>query len=904
MKKALLILLTINLVFSLILPVKAQLKVVNVQKEESLIQQILRLLLILLTQKFGIQIPETPTQPLTTPKTQLKPETPKSSTKEELQQLSETPACDYQHFYDLVIYDGSEAGVAAAIQARRTNSNIRVAIIEDTDWIGGQLSSQAVTTYDLIPAINQYSYGLTHELTEKIAQYYSSRGWSTQFVYSPEPRIGKMMIENLIDTVGGIDIYYRHQLINAEHTANHIEKIITKDSDNKYHCFSGNIFLEASGWGDLLLALPNSYQTPIGEPNPVQGNGEPDPENAGCLQKFTYTMMIKKYPNQVPSDISLVDQPKPETLEVPFNYIDPLRTHQDNLNHSWQAANRNFFNAFIDLFTGGYRTTPCTTSNCPSEPYPRAYLNETNHTPLAKAAKTGVNMGQEDYPLKETDILDKNKRKETICRAKLKTIQLLWWINNRVPEKWQSASTPDFPKKWGVEKEEGFNTAYNFSPANFCDYQLINPGVEPIINQIQHYMPQEPYLREGPRLEGLDILTFEDVGGYSIFRSENETRILKAKFDDQIAFADTFDFHGCVSPKVISNTPYADTHYFGIPAKSLVSSRYDNLLAAGLNISVDRVINAATRLTAYSIFTGEASGVLAAVALELNKKPDVIVNNKALLRYYQSKLIDAGVAPYYFPDVKIQQTNSEQDFFRYIQKSAAYKFFFGYTNGNFGPNDNMLRAQIASAITRLFKELGYDTSVQECDPNNLTFVDVPCEANYWDEVEFVYQNGITAGCAENLYCPNSNLTRAQAAIMFDRVIHKIASNRDATENVYQFNDINQDYVLHAINTMIKNGAPLNLIECGANMFCPNQPASRKFVAMLSVITYGNTLLTFYDSTSSTSTDVHLPPNSKPICLMVLTPARNIYTKECRVFPNSCLPKDWAYDKNCGTKIYL
>lgn len=40
------------------------------------------------------------------------------------------------------------------------------------------------------------------------------------------------------------------------------------------------------------------------------------------------------------------------------------------------------------------------------------------------------------------------------------------------------------------------------------------------------------------------------------------------------------------------------------------------------------------------------------------------------------------------------------------------------------------------------------------------------------------------------------------------------------------------------------------------------------------------------------------PSPKSICAQVLTPARNLQTNECRVFPNSCIPKGWIRTPSC------
>jgi NADPH-dependent 2,4-dienoyl-CoA reductase/sulfur reductase-like enzyme len=48
--------------------------------------------------------------------------------------------------YDVVVVGAGTGGVAASIQAAR--QGVHVALLEETDWIGGQMSAAAVSTMD------------------------------------------------------------------------------------------------------------------------------------------------------------------------------------------------------------------------------------------------------------------------------------------------------------------------------------------------------------------------------------------------------------------------------------------------------------------------------------------------------------------------------------------------------------------------------------------------------------------------------------------------------------------------------------------------------------------------------------------------------------------------------------
>ncbi len=51
------------------------------------------------------------------------------------------------HHYDVVVVGASFGGVAAALAAA-ADPNVNVALLEATDWIGGQATSQGVSRWD------------------------------------------------------------------------------------------------------------------------------------------------------------------------------------------------------------------------------------------------------------------------------------------------------------------------------------------------------------------------------------------------------------------------------------------------------------------------------------------------------------------------------------------------------------------------------------------------------------------------------------------------------------------------------------------------------------------------------------------------------------------------------------
>ncbi len=63
----------------------------------------------------------------------------------------------------------------------------------------------------------------------------------------------------------------------------------------------------------------------------------------------------------------------------------------------------------------------------------------------------------------------------------------------------------------------------------------------------------------------------------------------------------------------------------------------------------------------------------------------------------------------------------------------------------------------------------YDGDAAPAPSLDFPFLDVPAGKNYRESVEFCYENGITAGTDETHFSPNQPLTRAQGAVMIERL---------------------------------------------------------------------------------------------------------------------------------------
>ena len=103
----------------------------------------------------------------------------------------------------------------------------------------------------------------------------------------------------------------------------------------------------------------------------------------------------------------------------------------------------------------------------------------------------------------------------------------------------------------------------------------------------------------------------------------------------------------------------------------------------------------------------------------------------------------------------------------YISTAVALGITSGYGDGDFGPNDNITREQIA---LMLGTAAGYD----EASQSDLGFKDSG-EISSWakDAVSFTSNQGIFSGYEDGSFRPKKNATRAEACTLLLRFYEKM-----------------------------------------------------------------------------------------------------------------------------------
>jgi hypothetical protein len=624
--------------------------------------------------------------------------------------------------YDVVIAGAGTGGVSAAIEAARLGSS--VALLEESDWIGGQMAAAGVSTMDegVGPESTPPS-GLYAEFLVRVRDFYRAHGKSIDTCYWNmqshcfAPSIARQILNEMIADVnsgkghsihGHIDLYLQDRVVRVLSTTETVTGVVTSQNQT----FHSTVLIDATEYGDVLPLTPARYRSAhtIGK----------DQENS-CVQAITWTAIIKKYPQGVPADLQMRTPPP--------GYDTWVEKFRRSMRSNGNPINRDLPVNFA--IYAGYRGLPDLSN-------PQDYTG-VDHRETTRTAMNWFN----DFDV-STAIFYHEQRKPLNCQAKLKTLANLYYIQHEMGE-----------TLWSVANDEGYDTAYN--KENAC------AEIPAEYKALESNLPQIPYVRESNRLVGEYTLTAGDIR-----REGNWMKSIKG-FSDAIAvgnYAD--DLHGCNSSPSLYETdlehisdlpPGFRFGAFQVPLRGLIPEQVDGLLGAEKNISQSRLANGATRLQPIAMLTGQAAGALAALSVESH-----VPARKVSAQKVQIALLQAGdiLARENMPDVSVG-TKAWQA----AQFAVVHDWIQVEGKNGFQPDQQLTRIEGARILVNYSRKATGNSSVVNTggfDPAPETleqaYTDVPLYDPIFNVVAALRAAGAAPVCrsAPAEFCPNYSLT--------------------------------------------------------------------------------------------------------------------------------------------------
>lgn len=507
---------------------------------------------------------------------------------------------------DVLVVGGGMGGIPAALAV--AGLGYTVILSEETDWLGGEVSSQGVP-----PDEHQYietvggtaSYiKFRHRLRSYYRRNYPLNADSREdpqlnpgmgFVSGLclEPRVANDVLYEMLSPhlgSGRIRLLMRHRPVGASTKEDTLESVCLQSADSgaKVHV-SFKWVLDATDLGDLLELAEVEHVTgaesreDTGELHALDG-----PANPLDQQAVTWVFAL----DWSPGSENVI--PRPEAY-------DKWKSDKPEF---WPGPRFGWRDIELVSMTERYRPL---FAGPMSEPvladwwhYRRAIYTEHFAPGSFPSDVTLMNVPQMDYWELPLVGVDHAARERALQGAKELSLSFLYWMQTEAPRHDGGEGYPELRLR-----DDLFGT--------------------------EHGLAKQVYVREGRRIVPIFRITESHIG----VEARGEARGAERFFDSVGIGSYRIDLHPSTAPRSYVNLT---SHPFEIPLGALLPVRVKNLIAAGKAIGTTHITNGAYRFQPIEWNVGESAGVLAVFCLTRNIQPEQVRNEEKLLAEYQNIL--------------------------------------------------------------------------------------------------------------------------------------------------------------------------------------------------------------------------------------------------------------------------
>jgi hypothetical protein len=515
---------------------------------------------------------------------------------------------------ECLVVGGSLGGVAAALAL--SERGYTVCLTEETDWLGGQATSQGVSALDEFWVVEQFgttaSYARFRQLirnhylhnttlSEKgksMTHFNPGNAWVSKLCY--EPKVGVQAIEQMlqpyIDT-GRLQIFYQYRpvaVITQDGTISQVEveSVNRTASQAQRLRFTAAMVLDATDLGDLLPLAGIDYVSGTqGVADTGEAHAYPGPSQPDWVQSFTYPFAVEYCPGENHTI------PKPPGYE----YFRDTQTYTFNLYYARTGCKR-------------FMMFPANDEAKEFWNYRRLIDAELFSDSCYPHDIAMINWPGNDYDRR--NLIDKSWEEQLQIRdeAKRLSLGLLYWLQTEAPRDDGGTGYPELK---------------------------LRPDIMGTSDGLSKY----PYIRESRRIRAVTTVKEEDLS-----RAARPNWARAKIWQDSVGIGYYFiDTHACSGGQKFNLDIQARPYQ--VPLSAMLAPGWNNFLPACKNIGVTHIANGAYRLHPTEWSIGEAAGHMAAYCLEKQVTPHKAQSDPALLREFQLRLVRQGKPLYWYTDV-------------------------------------------------------------------------------------------------------------------------------------------------------------------------------------------------------------------------------------------------------------
>ncbi len=506
---------------------------------------------------------------------------------------------------DILIVGGGLGGVAAALAALRMGRSVTVT--EETAWIGGQLTAQAVPP-DEHPWIEGTGSTATYRrLRHGIREYYRRNypllpdAHFDTYLNPGRGRVSPLCHEPRVALAVLYELLARYLASNRLQLLLHMRPVAVETEHDRVravtleHAPSGAttvirapFVLDATEWGDLLalagaeLVVGAESQAQTGEPHALPGDADPYDQQA-----ISWCFPLDYLPGEdhtiePPRDYTFWRQFRPAFCDEPqlgWKFVDPvtLSLRHEAIFHGPTDEPQNDLWQFRRIFYRGH--------------YPPGRF---------ESDITLVNWPQIDYFLGPVVGVSDEERTRNLEGARQLSLSFLYWMQTEAPR---------------LDGGVGYRGL----------------RLRPDVVGTGDGLAKHVYVRESRRIRA-ELTVLEQHVGTDARGSLQGAE----QFNDSVGIGSyRIDLHPSTRQRTyvdLSSWP------FQIPLGALIPVRMENLLPACKNIGTTRITNGCYRLHPVEWSIGEAVGALAAYCLANHCSPRAVRNTPRHLTDFQQLL--------------------------------------------------------------------------------------------------------------------------------------------------------------------------------------------------------------------------------------------------------------------------
>lgn len=520
---------------------------------------------------------------------------------------------------DLVIAGGGVGGFATALAALR--NGLSVIMTEETDWIGGQLTSQGVppdehrwiethgapqsyrTYRNAVRSYYKTNYPITPQAKDK---EFLNPGNAMVSALCHEPRVSLAVLNDMLApylSSGKLTLLLEYKIRSAEYSGNRVKALKAQSlRTGKETILTAPYFADATEMGDLLPLTGTEFVTGTESRNETRELHAPEKADPDNQQAFTVCFAM----DYLPGTNNIGDKP----AEYDF-----WRNLVPEMTPPWPGKLLDL--SYSDPKTLQKKPLGFNPDGSPTAPYLnlwnyRRILAKDNFTPGAYAGDIcAVNWPQNDYILGNLVGVSEKEFKHHVNRGKQLSLSLFHWLQTEAPR-------PDGKQGWPELRLRK-------------DVMGTDDG-----------LAKYPYIREARRIKAQFTILEEHVGQANRVQVAGpEAGKKAANFYDSVGIG---YYHIDLHPSSRKQN-YIDfgSLPFQIPLGALLPKRVENLIPVCKNIGTTHITNGCYRLHPVEWSIGEAAGLLVAYGLKNGLIPYQVREGKDVLAKFQDFIRRQGI---------------------------------------------------------------------------------------------------------------------------------------------------------------------------------------------------------------------------------------------------------------------